>query len=187
LEEARSGPSKRYLFTEEAERLRQQGAGLDEILRHLRARGCSRGLSVAIVAGLHEYGPSRFAHAMAATGSESTAPDWLLVMGDLRLGALWLSDVDQPWYYCLFKPTPAFETIRPLFDAVNEALRASEFNRAAELLDEVASKGVCLIWGDGQARPRPDMAGSIQLNGHQIMFRPDNVRLQGGKPIPQID
>ena len=122
---------------------------------------------------------------MAARRLESDAPDWLLVMGDLRLGKLWLSDVDQPWYFCEFEPAPAFETIRPLFDAANEALRAREFDKAAELLEKVASSGVCLIWGDGQAQPRPDMAGSLQLDGRRIMFRPDNVRLRDGKPIPQ--
>jgi hypothetical protein len=90
-------------------------------------------------------------------------------MGDLRLGALWLSDVDQPWYYCAFEPTPAFEAIRPLFEAANKALRARDFDKAVDLLDEVTATGVCLIWGDGQARPRPDMAG-----GQPTARRPSN-------------
>jgi hypothetical protein len=124
--------------------------------------------------------------AMPATGSESSVPDWFLVMGDLRLGALWLTDVDQPWYYCAFEPTPAFEAVRPLFDAANQALKTREFDAAAELLEEIAARGVCLVWGNGQAQPRTDMAGSLQLDGRRMMFRPDNVRLQHGKPIPQL-
>jgi hypothetical protein len=105
--------------------------------------------------------------AISATGSESTAPDWFLVIGDRRLGALWLTDVDQPWYYCAFEPTPAFEAVRPLVDAANHALRAREFDKAAELLEEIAAKGVCLVWGDGQAQPRPDMAASLRFDGRR--------------------
>jgi hypothetical protein len=30
---------------------------------------------------------------MPGSGSESTTPDWFLVIGDLHLGALWLTDV----------------------------------------------------------------------------------------------
>ncbi|MBO0759491.1 MAG: hypothetical protein J2P54_26930, partial [Bradyrhizobiaceae bacterium] len=66
-------------------------------------------------------------------------------MGDLHLGKLWLSDADQPWYYCKFEPTPAFETINRY-----SMLRTKrcEFDRAAELLEEAAARGVCLIWGE---------------------------------------
>ena len=48
----------RYLLTVEVERLRQEGVGFDEILRRLRDHGCSKGQSMAVLAGLHELGPS---------------------------------------------------------------------------------------------------------------------------------
>jgi hypothetical protein len=55
----------RYLLTVEVERLRQEGLGFDEILHRLRERGCSKGQSVAVLAGLHEFGPSRLVQAKA--------------------------------------------------------------------------------------------------------------------------
>ena len=75
--------AKRYLLTQEAERLREQGMELDDILRNLRARGCSKGQSVAIIAGLREYGPSRLAQAKrlvhdSATWADAKARDEML-------------------------------------------------------------------------------------------------------------
>jgi len=55
----------RYLLTVEVERLRQEGLGFDGILRRLRDRGCSKGQSMAVLAGLHELGPSRLLTAKA--------------------------------------------------------------------------------------------------------------------------
>jgi hypothetical protein len=121
---------------------------------------------------------------MAMKPPETPAPDWLLVMGDVQLGALWLSDIDQPWYCCLFEPTPAFETVRPLYAAMDEALRAGDADRDIELIDEMEEKGICLIWGNGQRQPRPDMAGSLQVFGSEAVFRPDRVRFHNGKPVP---
>jgi hypothetical protein len=75
------------------------------------------------------------------------------VIGNLHLGALWLTDVDQPWYHCPFDPVPAFEAVRPLFDAANQALKAGELDRADELVEVIAAKGVRLVWGNGEAQP----------------------------------
>jgi hypothetical protein len=54
----------RHLLTAETERLRQEGVEVDEVLHRLRDRGCSKGQSVLVLAGLGEFaGPSRLAQA----------------------------------------------------------------------------------------------------------------------------
>ncbi len=121
---------------------------------------------------------------MAMEPSKTSAPDWLLVMGNIRLGALWLSGIDQPWYHCVFEPTPAFETVRPLYAAMLEAAQSGDADKDIELIDEMEEKGICLIWGNGQRQPRPDMAGSLQVFGSEAVFRPDRVRFHNGKPVP---
>lgn len=40
-----------------------------------------------------------------------------LVHGTILLGILTLKDTDFPWVNCTFVPTPAFATVKPLFDA----------------------------------------------------------------------
>jgi hypothetical protein len=55
--------TKRHLLTEEVEQLRQQGLEFDEILWRLRERGCSKTLSVAVIAGLREFGPQLLSQA----------------------------------------------------------------------------------------------------------------------------
>lgn len=39
------------------------------------------------------------------------------MQGDTLLGTLTVTDLDQPWFLCLFAPEAAFEAVRPLFDA----------------------------------------------------------------------
>jgi hypothetical protein len=48
--------TRRHLLIVEAERLRGEGVELDEILRRLRERGFSKAQSVALLAGLREFG-----------------------------------------------------------------------------------------------------------------------------------
>lgn len=110
-------------------------------------------------------------------------PDWLLVMGPLRLGALWLKEIYQRRYYCAFEPTPDFESIKPMLEAANKALLVGEPDKHHDLLVELAAKGLRLIWADGQAEPRPDKEGSLQLVGGEMIFRPDNVWLSVDGPI----
>ena len=104
---------------------------------------------------------------------ERCAPDWLLVMGELRLAAVWLDDVDQPWYRCTLEPTEDFEAVRPLLEATGET---EDEDRFIEVVEEMAARGVRLIWASGAAEPRPDLEGSLQLIGpNQIAFRPDEA------------
>lgn len=86
-----------------------------------------------------------------------------------------------------FEPTLEFETVRPLFQAAETAVEADEIDKAIDILDELAARGVRLTWGGGAAEPRPDMEGSLQLRGSEMMFRPDHVRFQDGQPVPPHD
>src|SRR5215470_18247237 len=85
------------------------------------------------------------------------APDWLLVMGELRLAAVWLDDVDQPWYRCTLEPTADFEAVRPLLEATGET---EDEDRFMEFVEEMAARGVRLIWASGAARHVADVDGA---------------------------
>ena len=93
--------------------------------------------------------------------------------------------VDQPWYRCTLEPTADFEAVRPLLEATGET---EDEDRFMEVVEEMAARGVRLIWASGAAEPRPDLEGSLQLIGpNQIAFRPDHVRLRDGLPTPDIN
>jgi hypothetical protein len=98
-------------------------------------------------------------------------------MGTTPLGALRLIDVDQPSYRCAFEAAPAFE-------ALDEAARTGDGDRDIEIIEEMAAKGIRLIWPDGRGEPRPDMEGSLFIRGAKAGFRPDRVRFSGGRPVP---
>ena len=42
---------------------------------------------------------------------------WRLMRGDELVGSLSVSEIDMPHYLCDFSPGPAWEPIRPLFEA----------------------------------------------------------------------
>lgn len=109
---------------------------------------------------------------MAPTASRQAEPEWVLVMGDRRLAALRLEDVHQPWYYCAFEPTPDFEIVRPLLEAISQAVELNEIDRAEQIMDELAAMDVRVIEPHGTREPRLDAEGSVQVDGHQIKFRP---------------
>jgi hypothetical protein len=109
---------------------------------------------------------------MAPTAATQSEPDWLLVMGDRPLAALWYASSNQPWHYCAFEPTPDFEAIRPLLEAITQAVDIDDIDSAEAVMDELAAMDVRLIWPDGTREPRPDAEGSLQIDGHQIKFRP---------------
>jgi hypothetical protein len=68
--------AKRHLMIAEVERQRQEGLALDEVLRRLRERGCSKGQSVAVLAGLRELGPSLSSRLLQAKRLVHESPVW---------------------------------------------------------------------------------------------------------------
>jgi hypothetical protein len=54
---------------------------------------------------------------------------------DVSLGTLEIYEVDQPWWYCHFTPTSAFEEVRPLFTAEQTAFEADEAERMSGRAD----------------------------------------------------
>jgi|SRR5262245_61830548 len=86
--------------------------------------------------------------------------------------ALWLEDVDQPWYYCAFEPTPDFDEIRSRLEAMTQSVDADDLDGAEAIMDELHSLHLRLILPDGTREPRPDAEGSVMMDGHRIKLRP---------------
>jgi len=63
------------------------------------------------------------------------AASWRLWRGDILLGTLHPERTNQPFFYFSFVPTPAFESVRPLFD---DELRLAEADDADGDLVEAA-------------------------------------------------
>jgi hypothetical protein len=63
----------------------------------------------------------------------TAAQQWILMTGETALGTLVLEELDQPWWYCHFTPTPAFDQFRPFFVTEQAAL---EINEAARLIGD---------------------------------------------------
>ena len=58
----------------------------------------------------------------------------------LLLGMLRLKDIDQPWFYCDFEPTEAFQTVQPLFTKELEFLnnnQMEEWEEAYQKIDDL--------------------------------------------------
>jgi hypothetical protein len=114
---------------------------------------------------------------MAAMPARSARPDWLLVMDDPACGGVlarvWLQNIDQPWYYCAFDPTPDFEVVRPRLEAISQALDSGDLARADAIIEGLAAMGLRLVPADGDdMETRADLEGSLQLSGSEISFRP---------------
>ncbi|MCZ4101877.1 hypothetical protein G3I60_06555 [Streptomyces sp. SID13666] len=76
--------------------------------------------------------------------------DWDLMDGETLLGRLTGYDVDQPRFLLRFAPTPAWEPIRPLFDAF-AALRGPDPEGTAmmRVLRPIRDLGLTLVPAGG--------------------------------------
>lgn len=65
---------------------------------------------------------------------------WWLMQGDVHVGTLALDQVAQPWFECRFRPTSAWEPLRPTVEAWTRAVESDdsdehEIIRALEAVD----------------------------------------------------
>jgi hypothetical protein len=66
------------------------------------------------------------------------AQNWLLKRGDVLLGTLQNCAPDQPFFFCKFTPTEAFQEIKPLFDEELKLLNdqaMEEWEKAYAVID----------------------------------------------------
>jgi hypothetical protein len=94
-----------------------------------------------------------------------------LKQGELLLGTLETTDLDQPWVICKFTPTPAFEAVKPLFDAELELIEGSDdleidaWEMAYSRIDEL---GLQLVPVNGE----PSISEFVlHIDGSEAWFR----------------
>lgn len=111
---------------------------------------------------------------MGGTGGRRKPP-WRLVRGEELLGTLAFAELEMFTTTCRFFPTPAFEAIRPLFDAARAAggdlttpEEVEDWERAWAAIDALGltldpqdgspplrtDEFILNIWPDGSARLR---------------------------------
>jgi len=102
----------------------------------------------------------------------SALTSWQLWQGDILLGTLVLTHLDQPFVYASFEATEAFEDVRGLFD---EELRLLEdattdvlMDAWGEAYDRVDSLGLSLKSLDG-AEPITQLL--LHIRGRDAWFR----------------
>lgn len=98
-------------------------------------------------------------------------PDWVLVLGEVMLGRLWddEEESDFPWNVCLFQPLPAFDQVRPLFEALQAALVAEHYEHARRIATEIDNHQLKVVWPDTPAMP--DLAMGLQIAAQWAWFR----------------
>lgn len=93
---------------------------------------------------------------------------WELRRGGVTLGILTLDDVDQPWFYCHFEPTEAFEEIKPLFDEELHLLEADEMDAWDKVYEAILSLGLRLQSLDDNTAIEEFL---LHIDGNQAWFR----------------
>ncbi|MEW2131602.1 hypothetical protein [Streptomyces sp. NPDC005435] len=97
-----------------------------------------------------------------------TAGSWQLKRGDSLVGTLTLEGADMFWTDCLFRPGPAWETVRPLFEASEEAWERDDEDAALAAEEAVYEAGLVLVPGDGGV-PLTDFL--LRVSGATARFR----------------
>lgn len=74
-----------------------------------------------------------------------------LLRGDILLGTLTVTDLDQPWFLCHFAPEAAFEAVKPLFDAELAVLEAEDVDAWESAYLDIEALRLCLVPDVGEA------------------------------------
>ncbi|MEU4154652.1 hypothetical protein [Streptomyces sp. NPDC026659] len=97
-----------------------------------------------------------------------TVGSWRLKRGDALIGTLTLEDVDMFWTDCRFQPGPDWETVRPLFEASEDAWERDDEDAALAAEEAIHEAGLVLVPGDGGA-PVTDFL--LRVSGETARFR----------------
>jgi hypothetical protein len=69
---------------------------------------------------------------------------------DSLLGRLTLKEIDQPFLFCEFQPTEAFDEFKPLFDREVELLETGDMETWDEAYNRINDLGLTLFNPDGE-------------------------------------
>ncbi|WP_018547406.1 hypothetical protein [Streptomyces sp. LaPpAH-108] len=97
-----------------------------------------------------------------------TAGSWQLKRGDALVGTLTREGADMFWTDCLFRPGPAWETARPLFEAAEDAWERADEDAALAADELIHEAGFVLVPGDGGV-PVTDFL--LRVSGRTARFR----------------
>ncbi|MER7845865.1 hypothetical protein ABTZ03_18165 [Kitasatospora sp. NPDC096077] len=92
----------------------------------------------------------------------------LLKQGDTVLGTITIDDLDMPWWHGHFRPTPAFEPIRPFFDATRRAFKAADDRTIGAALGAIKSLALVIEPEDGT---EPITAFLLHIEGDRMRLR----------------
>ncbi|WP_282202409.1 hypothetical protein [Kitasatospora fiedleri] len=97
-----------------------------------------------------------------------TEESWQIKRGDGLIGTLVLEEVDMFWTDCRFVPSPGWENLRPLFEALRDAWRTGDTDAAVEADEAIHAVGLVLVPMDGGA---PLTKFLLRINGNKARFR----------------
>ncbi|MEU9402915.1 hypothetical protein [Streptomyces sp. NPDC048242] len=97
-----------------------------------------------------------------------TVRSWQLKRGDALIGTLTLEGVDMFWTDCRFRPGPAWEVVRPLFEASEDAWECDDEDAALAAEEAIYGAGLVLVPGDGED-PMTDFL--LRVSGETARFR----------------
>jgi hypothetical protein len=69
---------------------------------------------------------------------------WKLKLGQEVFGVLTRKEIDQPWTFCVFEPTPAFEQYRALFEEELQLLNRDDIEHWQQAYHKITSLGFTL-------------------------------------------
>jgi hypothetical protein len=92
-----------------------------------------------------------------------TNQKWELLSGDQVLGELHLTDVQQPFRHCAFRPLAAFEPFASIFEAEAAALATDDVAAWERAEAELATLNLSLVSSNGEriADPLIHVAGEV--------------------------
>ncbi|MER7312071.1 MULTISPECIES: hypothetical protein [Streptomyces] len=93
---------------------------------------------------------------------------WQLRQDDRLVGTLTLEEIDMFWSDCHFEPAPAWDDLRPLFDASRDAWVRGDEEAALAADEAIHAEGLILVPDEG-GDPITDFL--IRINGETARFR----------------
>lgn len=90
-----------------------------------------------------------------------------LMRGGALLGTLTVYDIDQPVFRCYFKPEPAFEQIRHLWDTENLTFMENDEEAFDQAYQDIQALGLRLMRDNGDEIDTFDLG----IDGSEACFR----------------